>query len=206
VSDVVVVALGVGSVLYDGLSQTQVWFDLFGLTETPQSTVLLLVSLGIIVAAAVGLARQLGPAPAGAGLLPIAAGYIVAHYLTYLVIDGQQIVVALSDPLQRGANIFGTAFHEPDGAWLPPGLVWTVQLAAVVGGHMVGAWGGHAAAAEAAPAGTDARSLRVRQLPLAVVMVALTTLTLWSLGQALVVTPEEETAAATVAATVIANL
>jgi hypothetical protein len=31
--------------------------------------------------------------------------------------------------------------------------------------------------------------LTLRQIPLAVVMVALTTLTLWSLGQSLVVTP-----------------
>jgi hypothetical protein len=41
-----------------------------------------------------------------------------------------------------------------------------------------------------APPEWDARMLRNRQIPLAVVMVALTTLTLWSLGQAIVVTPE----------------
>jgi hypothetical protein len=41
-----------------------------------------------------------------------------------------------------------------------------------------------------APPEWDARTLRNRQTPLAVVMVALTTLTLWSLGQAIVVTPE----------------
>jgi hypothetical protein len=34
--------------------------------------------------------------------------------------------------------------------------------------------------------------VRLRQLPLAIVMVALTTLTLWSLGQDLVITPEEQ--------------
>ena len=201
VSDVVVVALGVGAVLFDGLSQTQVYFDLFGLTEAPEETLLLFAFLGLIVAAAAGLSRLLGPEPSGAGLLPIAAGYIIAHYLTYLLIDGQLIVVALSDPLQRGWDLFGTAFHEPDGAWLPPGLVWTVQLAAVVGGHMLGAWGGHAAAAAVAPPDTTARALRLRQVPLAIVMVALTTLTLWSLGQALVVTPEDEEAARPVAAT-----
>jgi hypothetical protein len=44
-------------------------------------------------------------------------------------------------------------------------------------------------------------TLRTRQIPLAVVMVALTTLTLWSLGQAIVVTPEAPPAAQTVAAT-----
>ena len=47
----------------------------------------------------------------------------------------------ISDPLQHGWDLFGTAFFVPT-PWLPPGLVWTIQLAAVVGGHMLGAWAG----------------------------------------------------------------
>ena len=142
-----------------------------------------------MVGAALILVRLLGTNPSGAGLLPIAVGYLIAHYLTYLLIDGQRILIAISDPFQRGWDLFGTAFHQPTGAWLPPGLIWTVQLAAVVGGHMLGAWGGHVVAAADAPAGISAPALRRRQLPLAVVMVGLTTLTLWSLGQAIVVAP-----------------
>jgi hypothetical protein len=194
IADVVLVALGVGSILFDGLSQTQIWYDLFGLPGTAKETLLLVAFLGLIVAAALTVTRFVGLAGTGAGLLPIAVGYLVAHYLTYLLIDGQRILIAISDPFQRGWDLFGTAFHEPSGAFLPPGLVWTVQLAAVVGGHMLGAWGGHAAAASTAPGGIDARVLRRRQVPLAVVMVALTTLTLWSLGQAIVVSPQEPTA------------
>jgi hypothetical protein len=52
---------------------------------------------------------------------------------------------------------------------------------------MLGAWGGHVVAAADAPRGITAPALRRRQLPLAVVMVGLTSLTLWSLGQAIVV-------------------
>jgi hypothetical protein len=37
------------------------------------------------------------------------------------------------DPLQQGWDLFGTAFFLPTYDWLPPGLVWTAQLAAVVG-------------------------------------------------------------------------
>jgi hypothetical protein len=197
VAEVTMIALGVGSILFDGLSQTQIYFDLFGFTEVPLKTALLFAFLGIVTAAALVLVRLLGTNPSGAGLLPIAVGYLIAHYLTYLLISGQLIVVALSDPFQRGWNTFGTLFFEPSSSWLPPGLVWTLQLAAVVGGHMVGAWAGHAAAVAATPPGTPIRTVRLRQLPLAIVMVALTTLTLWSLGQDLVVTPEEseETAA-----------
>lgn len=195
-ADVVLVALGVSSILYDGLSQTQIFFDLFGLPSLLAGTVLMLGFLGLVVLAALGVTRYVGVAATGAGLLPIALGYLIAHYFTYLVIDGQRIVIAISDPLQTGADLFGTAFYEPSGAGLPPGLVWTLQLASVVGGHMLGAWAGHVVAALDAPRELAGRPLTVRQVPLAVVMVALTTLTLWSLGQAIVVNPDDGGAAA----------
>ncbi len=194
-ADVVIVALGVASILFDGLSQTQVWFDWFGVPGVAGETVLLLGFLGIVVGSAIVVTRVVGVGATAAGLLPIAVGYLVAHYLTYLLIDGQRIVIAISDPFQRGWDLFGTAFFEISAVWLPPGLVWTVQLAAVVGGHMVGAWGGHVVAALEAGPGISRGDLRTRQVPLALVMVALTTLTLWSLGQAIVVAPEDEAGA-----------
>ena len=60
------VALGVGSILFDGLSQTQPCFDLFGAPGTLGKTLLLSASSGIVVAAraagraAVGVARDRG--------------------------------------------------------------------------------------------------------------------------------------------------
>ena len=198
VADAALAALGVGSILFDGLSQTQPYFDLFGAPGTLEATALLFAWLGILVVAAIVLTRVVGIAATGAGLLPIAVGYLIAHYLTYLLIDGQNILVAVSDPFQQGWDLFGTAFHEADGSWLPPGLVWTLQLAAVVGGHMLGAWGGHVNAVMHAPEGTTEATIRRREVPLAVVMVALTTLTLWSLGQAIVVAPPETPAASVV--------
>lgn len=187
VSDIAMVGLGTGSILFDGLSQTQVWVSTFGLPAALPQTLLLAAFLGLIVGAALLVARLVGVPATAAGLLPISVGYLLAHYFTYLLIDGQRIVIAISDPLQQGRNYFGTAFFEPSGSWLAPGLVWTLQLAAVVGGHMIGAWAGHVvAASHAGRHGTlAAREIRLRQVPLAVVMVGLTTLTLWSLGQAL---------------------
>ena len=188
-ADVTLIAFGVASIIFDGLSQTQSFFDVFGAPSVAPRTVILLAWLGLIVLLAFGVSRTVGLGAIGAGLLPIAVGYLIAHYLTYLLIDGQRILIAISDPFQKGWDLFGTAFHQPSGAWLPPGIIWTIQLAAVVGGHMLGAWGGHVVAAADAPAGISAAALRRRQLPLAVVMVALTTLTLWSLGQAILATP-----------------
>ena len=202
-TDVTLMAFGVSSIIFDGLSQTQQFFDLFGAPGILEKTIILAGFMGLVVLLAFGVARTVGLGAIGAGLLPIAVGYLIAHYLTYLLIDGQRILIAISDPFQKGWDLFGTAFHEPTGAWLPPGLVWTVQLAAVVGGHMLGAWGGHVVAAADAPPGISAPALRRRQLPLAVVMVGLTTLTLWSLGQAIVVTPTTAAAPTTAVGTAV---
>jgi hypothetical protein len=201
---IVLVALGVASIMFDGLSQTVAFASVFGTPGVVPRTILLLAFLALVVAAALVVARTVSPGAIGAGLLPIAVGYLVAHYLTYLLIDGQRIVIAISDPLQTGADLFGTAFYVPSASWLPPGLVWTMQLAAVVGGHMLGAWAGHVTAQRdwerlSGPKETrdrrhrvihetpaPSRNVRAREIPLAIVMVALTTLTLWSLGQNIV--------------------
>ena len=201
-TDIVIIAIGTGSILFDGLVQTTPWFNVFGAPDVPIKTLQLFGFLGLIAGAAQLVSRLVGTAATGAGLLPIAAGYLVAHYFTYLFIDGQRIIVAIADPLQQGWDLggFGWAFFEPTTAFLPPGLVWTIQIASVVGGHMLGAWGGHVVAAAAAEE-QGTLSHRRREVPLAVIMVCLTTLTLWSLGQSLVVEVPEESAAAQLEAT-----
>jgi hypothetical protein len=190
---IVLIALGTGSIIYDGLSQTQLFVDVFGLQGVPAATLTLIGFLGLLVIVVLGVGRLIGLAGLGAGLLPIAVGYLVAHYLTFLLVDGQRILNAISDPFQLGWDLFGTAFHEPGGDWIPPGLLWTVQLVAVVGGHVIGAWAGHVMAIRTSP-GLSEASIRRRQVPLAVLMVTLTTITLWSLGQAVVVQPDEAAA------------
>lgn len=185
---VVLLAVGTASILYDGLSQTGPWFNVFGLPQVGPATIELLGFLGLVVLVIVAVARLVGFAALGAGLLPIAVGYLFAHYLTYVLGDGQRIVIALSDPFQLGWDLFGTAFYEPGTGWIPPESLWTLQLVAVIGGHMLGAWSGHIVASRTAP---NHVNVRLRQLPLAVLMVALTATTLWSLGQAVVKEPTE---------------
>jgi len=189
-ADLTVVALGTGSIIFDGLSQTQAYFDLFvktglfGSTELRDS-VTAIAFLGSLVAIVTLMSRRLGVAALGAGLLPVAVGYLVAHYLAYLLVDGQRIIAALNDPLLRGANLLplDLGFWEPT-LFLPTSVLWSIQLAAVIGGHIVGAWASHAVMARQEGGTTVAA-----QLPLAALMVALTTITLWSLGQAVLITP-----------------
>lgn len=216
----VLVALATASILYDGLSQTQFWFDLVGVPPLAFATVHLVIFMGMIALAVLGVARIVGTSVMAAGIVPIALGYLIAHYLTAVFLDSQRLITAVSDPFQLGWNLLGTATYEPDDSWLPGAAVWAIQLVAVVGGHVLGAWFGHRAAvaevtsqpaparprtakkgaaargarpvtatAPVAPAAVSEQALRDarrRQVPLAVLMVFLTALTLWSLGQGLV--------------------
>lgn len=189
-AELVFVALGTGAIIFDGLSQTEIYFNVF-VAPAPlggpllRDSITATVFLGLLVLVAVGTARLLSVRSVAAGLLPVAVGYLVAHYLTYLLIDGQRIVAALNDPLLRGDNLLplDLSVWEPS-SFIPVSIAWSIQLAAVVGGHVLGAWSGHAALAD-----EEGRAPIGRQLPLALLMVALTTITLWSLGQAIIVEP-----------------
>jgi len=192
-AELALVALAVAGVIFDGLSQTDVWFNLLGEHSVASATVQLAVFAGVVIGLALLVSRVSGRAAVGAGLVPIATGYIIAHYLTLLLIDGQRIILVLDDPFGQGWHWLGLAGWQPSGSWLPPPAAWAAMFAAVVGGHVVGALSGHGAAALEAAAevetlgeATALRRLRRRELPLACLMVGLTVLTLWSLGQQLV--------------------
>jgi hypothetical protein len=201
----VLVALSIGGILFDGVSQTQIFFDLFGIPSIPEQTLLLGVWLAAVAGLAVAVGRIVGVRALVAGLVPISIGYLIAHYLTFILFDGQRIVIVLSDPLGLGWDLLGAGQFEPATGWLPGAVAWSIQLVAVVGGHVVGAWAGHRAAVLEATGpyvsltAGRVRSIQLRQVPLALLMIGLTALTLWSLGQA-VVTEAPQTGAAPAAA------
>ncbi|MGZ8528615.1 MAG: hypothetical protein ACXWWR_07455, partial [Candidatus Limnocylindrales bacterium] len=98
-ANLVLVALSIGAILFDGLSQTQIFFDLFGIPSIPEQTLLLGGWLALVAGLAVAVGRVVGIRALVAGLVPISIGYLIAHYLTFILFDGQRIVLAVSDPL-----------------------------------------------------------------------------------------------------------
>ena len=200
-AELVLLTLGTAAIIFDGLSQTQIYFDLFGrvdlLGQGPPliNTLVMAVFFAAVLALVLGVARGLGTSAVGAGLLPVAIGYLVAHYFVTLIVEGQRIILVLNDPLLQGSDLlpFPWSAFEPT-LFLPAALVWGIQLAAVVGGHVVGAWAGHAALDKA-----EGEATTRHQLTLAGLMVLLTSVTLWSLGQAVLQEPAEAAAPAVVA-------
>jgi hypothetical protein len=104
-------------------------------------------------------------------VVPIIVGYIVAHYLTYLVEVGQQTLILASDPLGNGSNLLGTG-NLTVSYWLtlhPTGLA-TTKVLAVVLGHVLGVIAAHDRAVKVLPK----RHQLTGQLPLLLAMVAFT--------------------------------
>ena len=130
------------------------------------------------VAGAVGgTGRRETPALFAPSVVPVALGYVVAHYYSFLVVEGQQAFVRLADPLGIGANWLGTAHLQPSYALVTPTIVADVQVAAIVVGHVLGVVVAHDRAVRLFP---RARAV-IGQLPLLVLMVTLTCLGLFLL-------------------------
>ena len=68
--------------------------------------------------------------------MPIALVYVVAHYLTFLVFEGQAIVYLASDPLGEGWDLFGTAVGDDRLRVLSQNAAWYLQVGFVVAGHV----------------------------------------------------------------------
>ncbi len=132
--------------------------------------------VGLVFVLAARAAGHLGGRPREAAglfapsLVPIALGYVVAHYWSLLVVEGQRALLLLADPLAAGWDVLGLAGREPATGWADPTTTATVQVVAVVAGHVLGVVLAH----ERAVALFPRRTALLGQVPLLVVMVAYT--------------------------------
>ena len=199
----VFVAVMLGSTSFDGFSRTREWQDLIsdvrsGLADGSQRTVDLattgtnLVGLALFVLGVVGtyslattLMRRLVAYPRSLApefvlsLVPIAFAYMVAHYFSLFVIQGQFIVALASDPFGRGWDLFGTADFAPNLTIVSPETVWYVQVVALTVGHVAGLAIAHD---RAVTLFDDPRSALRSQYPMLALMVLYTVGGLWFLS------------------------
>ncbi len=147
----------VGTVTYDGISETPWFRDLFGsfASTTAGGTILLVATVGVIgmgyAGACLAAARIAGDEWSTGRvadrfahtLVPIALAYAVAHYFTLILFEGQRIISSMSDPFGTGLDLFGTADRPIDFTLITPTGVWYVQLAVIVAGHVAAVFLAH---------------------------------------------------------------
>lgn len=115
-------------------------------------------------------------------LVPIGIAYVLAHNTPLLMTGLPQLVGLAADPFEQGWNLLG-ARGALDAYSPSPQLVWFLEIAIIVGGHVLGVLAAHRTALRLAPRET----LAVRsQYALTGLMSVYTITTLWLLAQPLV--------------------
>jgi hypothetical protein len=112
-------------------------------------------------------------------LVPIALAYVVAHYFSFFVYEGQRTGYLISDPLGEGSDLFGTAKATVDYGVISATGIWYVQVGALVLGHVSGLVLAHDRALAIYRSPRDATRSQYWMLA---VMVAFTSLGLWLLS------------------------
>ncbi len=178
-----VTSVMLGTTAYDGFSGETRWYSFVQSSSIPARVweTAALVSFTLIVAASLYAAAVLSARLAGVSvrgvatafapsLIPIAAGYLVAHYWSLWVWEGTNGLAKMSDPLGSGANWLGTAGVSPSASLIAPGLVAAIQVAAIITGHVLGVVAAHERAVSLFPR----RAAVLGQVPLLVLMVGYT--------------------------------
>ena len=110
------------------------------------------------------------PALFAHSIIPIALGYMVAHYYSLLIIEGQRVAIQLAYPPGSQTNLLGLDTTDISFAWVDASFVSMLQVVAVVIGHVAGGIAAHDRAVRLFPPAQAA----IGQLPLLILMVAYT--------------------------------
>lgn len=178
------VAVLLGSTAFDGVTRSRWWAsfagDENGWAGVPKGTLGLVLCCGVVAGTYVLATRAAGrPARAdgdplpGAfvhSVVPIAVGYAIAHYFSFLMLEGQQAWILASDPFATGADWFGTADWTIDFTRVTARVIASTQIGAIVVGHVLGVVAAH----DRAVSLFNGRAAVQGQYPLLAVMVAYT--------------------------------
>ncbi len=121
-------------------------------------------------------------------LLPIAYGYLLAHYLQYVVVNGQLLLPLLGNPVGSPSWPLTLPYPFNDDyavatGLLPTSVVWYLQIVVIVVAHVVAVVLAHRHLGTSAPTPELGRR---SEWPWLVAMVGYTMLSLWLLAQPLV--------------------
>ncbi|MFQ5903679.1 MAG: hypothetical protein ACE5JO_08310, partial [Candidatus Binatia bacterium] len=116
-------------------------------------------------------------------LVPIAIAYHMAHYLSYLVTQGQRIIPLVSDPFGFGWDLLGTMGYRVNIGVVGARFGWYTAVVAIVLGHIIAVYLAHVVAIRT----HEDRAPALRsQYGMSALMVAYTMVSLWILAQPIV--------------------
>jgi hypothetical protein len=145
--------------------------DTVALVAFPCAVALFFVLTTMATGVETGFRRRRLPGLLAPSMVPIIAGYVVAHYLSFWWAVGELTLIQASDPWVRGEDWFGTAHWPLSSFWSEHTTTLAdVKVAAVILGHIGGVVVAHRIALRVLPR----RHVVTGQLPLLVTMVGFT--------------------------------
>jgi hypothetical protein len=161
------------------------WIRTLGLIALPALFlgVYCLFSWGMAVVSSTRLSSTMLARAFVLSLVPIALAYHMAHYFSFLLVQGQFIIPLLSDPFGVGWDLLGTAGYRPNTGIVGARFAWFIAVLAIVVGHIMAVYLAHLIAIRTLP--DYAAALR-SQYPMLVLMVGYTMVSLWILAQPIV--------------------
>ncbi len=140
-----------GSTTFDGFTRSVTWGrvagDSTGWTLTIINTLGLAAIIGLVALAFLGAVRMMSNVTGdselelsdlfGPSLVTIMVAYAAAHYFSLLLLDGQRIIIQVSDPFGRGWDLFGTKDYAINWALVSTGVIAWVQTTSIAVGHVL---------------------------------------------------------------------
>ena len=204
-SYMILVVVLLSTVTFDGLQDTPPWARLvhWAFVNSPGWTsiaVTLVNTAGLVAFASIFVAAYLGFCAVMArsgedadtrdtaaaarvfalSLVPIAFAYHLAHFFSYLLIQGQVAIPHASDPFGFGWDLFGTSDYQVNIGIVNAQFVWILSIAAIVIGHVIAVFLAHVTALR--HFGAHDVALRSQRAML-ILMVGYTMVSLWILAQ-----------------------
>lgn len=112
-------------------------------------------------------------------LVPIAFVYNVTHYFTFLVAQIRALPWLISDPFGFGWNLLHLRPPPVDWGLLDMGLIWHMQVALILAGHLVSVCMAHMISLRIF---SSRRQALLSQLPMLLLMIVYTSIGLWILS------------------------
>ena len=116
-------------------------------------------------------------------LIPIALAYHIAHFLGFLLIQGQLAIPLISDPFGLNWNLIGSADYIVNIGIINAKFTWIIAVVSIVIGHIVSVFLAHVIACRII---VNRRFALYSQYPMLVFMVGYTMISLWILAQPIV--------------------
>ena len=205
VADMVFALVLLSTVTFDGFLATPLWSDVQSalqglLSNMGDAQLVMSKTVGLVLSYCpmlflaiymlIGVLMALGSGSRYSGvtmarffaltLVPIAIAYHMAHYLSFLLIEGQRLIPLASDPFGVGWDLLGTVDYQINIAIVNARFSWYTAVITIVVGHIIAVYLAHLVALQLLH---DQVLARRSQYPMLVLMIGYTMASLWMLAQ-----------------------